>query len=95
MDKTAAIELLEREGFTIVKQHGTPDQELASDWKAALAGLQIARDRVRSGARLKVRHPAWMSQTADQVELLRDGVLRMVDEILSSADVIRENADAA
>lgn len=71
------------------------DEDLQADWRGVLLGLKICRDKVRDGARLCVRHPSYMSAQADQKALLRDGVIGMVNEIIATAEIVREGNDNA
>lgn len=90
-----AIALCESAGLTIVRPRDTPDEQLRLLWDDVVKTLRIAEDIAASGAKLTVRHGAWLNPHADAVKLLRDGVVRKIDTLLGNAVVVREQADAA
>lgn len=69
------------------------DEALRNVWNNVTRSLSEARDLVRDGARLKVRHAAFLDTRADVADLLRDGIIDEINTILESAVVVCEAED--
>jgi hypothetical protein len=63
---------------------------MQTDWDWILKTLQMCQDRALTGTPLHLRRPAWLSPSADCAMTLRNGVVRMIDDIFSTAVVERE-----
>jgi hypothetical protein len=88
------IRQLEDEGFLVIRPR-TPTEDLRANWNQILSVLRMSEDLVAGGAKLTVKHPAWLGNKADPVRLLRDGVVGRIDLILAGAVVEREEEKAA
>lgn len=88
------IAALEAQGYRVIRDRDTPDEQLRIMWQSALKTLRMAEDIARDGARLRINHPAYFSPSADPVALLRSAIVGKVDAILGNAVVVREHADA-
>ena len=64
-----------------------PDDILQSDWQSVVCTLKMICDRVYAGQKVRIplRDAAhWMT-----VELYRHGVMRLIDDALSTAEIVR------
>jgi hypothetical protein len=65
---------------------------MQTDWDWILKALRMCQDRALTGTPLHLRHPAWLPPSADCAMTLRNSVVRMIDDIFSTAVVEREDA---
>jgi hypothetical protein len=63
---------------------------MQADWDWILAVLKMCQDRALTGTPLHLRHPAYLSPKADYARTLRNGMVRMLDDVFSTAVVERE-----
>ena len=89
-----AIATVEAAGMSVIRHRDDPDTQLRQMFNQVCNVLRMAQDIAADGARLYV--PAWpYNPDVDAVKLTRDGVVRMVDNVLKNAVVEREEVQHA
>lgn len=86
----AAIAKLEADGWRVIAPP-TPDDDLKSNWDQLLAVLRMSEDMSKDGAVLRIETSLNLADPQDARWLMRNGVMRMIDNILETAVVKRKD----
>jgi hypothetical protein len=60
------------------------------DWEWILKVMRMCQDRALTGTPLRLHHPTWLSPQCDYKWTMRNAVVRMIDDIFSTAVVEHE-----
>jgi hypothetical protein len=76
----------------IVRQPRNQQATMQADWNCILCVLRMCQDRALTGTPLHLIQPSYWPPKGDYARTLRSSMIRMIDDVFSTAVVEREDA---